>query len=155
MFPGLNIIMNSFFTNAILAEKLLKNDLTLVGTLQKCKPKILLVIKSSKQREIHSSEYSFNSNITTVSYAPKKKKAVIFLCTMHQERLQYEEKKNKSKLIFYYNKTKGGFDTIDLVVQHYTSKKAKKRWPMILWYNMIVALNVYSNFTQIKRNDSK
>ena len=62
-----------------------------------------------------------------VSYIPKKKKVVILLSTMHHDKLQVEEKKNKPEIILYCNKSTGGVDTIDQMVQYYTNKKAIKK----------------------------
>ena len=46
---------------------------------------------------------------------------------------------------------------MDQMVRYYTSKKATKGWPIILWYNIkdIFALNTYIIFTQIKQGNSK
>ena len=105
-FPSRNVTMDNFFTSATLAEKLLEDDLTLARTLRKCKPEIPLVMKPSKQREVHTSKYGFNDNMTMVSYVPKKKKAVFLLSTMHHDKLQDKEKRKSLKLLFIIIKLK-------------------------------------------------
>ncbi|KAM3620416.1 uncharacterized protein V6R79_022974 [Siganus canaliculatus] len=54
-FRGHNITMDNFFTSAPLAEKLLKKNLTIVGTLRQKKPDIPPpIMKPSKSQKIHS-----------------------------------------------------------------------------------------------------
>ena len=86
IYVGRNITMDSFFTIVPLTEKLLKENLIIVGTLRKCKRDIPAIMKPSKPREVHSSEFGFNNNLTIVSYCPKKAKAVILLSSMHSDK---------------------------------------------------------------------
>lgn len=72
--------MDNFFTSVPLAEKLLKNNLTIVGTLRQTSR------QASKSRELHSSEFGFHGNMTMVSYVQKKGKAVVLLSTMHDDK---------------------------------------------------------------------
>lgn len=142
--------MDNFFTSVPLAEKLLEKNLTIVGTLRHNKPDIPPIMKPSKSRPIHSSEFGFNGNITMVSYVQKKGKAVILLSTMHDDKaVDDSSQKKKPEVIQYYNKTKGGVDTMDQMVSNYTCKRRTRRWPMVLWYNMldVATLNAYTNFT--------
>jgi hypothetical protein len=37
----------------------------------------------------------------------------------------------------YYNATKGGVDTVDKLVSHYSSKRQTARWPMVVFFNLI------------------
>lgn len=55
--------------------------------------------------------------------------------------------KKKPEVIQYYNKTKGGVDTMDQMVRTYSCKRRTQRWPMVLWYNMldVATLNAYTN----------
>lgn len=147
---GRNITMDNFFTSVPLAEKLLEKNLTIVGTLRQNKPDIPPIMKPSKSRLIHSSEFGFNGNMTMVSYVQKKGKAVVLLSTMHDDKAVDEDsQKKKPEVIQYYNRTKGGVDTVDQMVGTYTCKRRTRRWPMVLWYNMldIATLNAYTNFT--------
>lgn len=142
--------MDNFFTSVPLAEKLLEKNLTIVGTLRQNKPDIPPIMKPSKSREIHSSEFGFNGNMTMVSYVQKKGKAVVLLSTMHDDRAVDESsQKKKPEVIQYYNKTKGGVDTMDQMVSNYSCQRRTRRWPMVLWYNMldVATLNAYTSFT--------
>ncbi|XP_061747885.1 piggyBac transposable element-derived protein 4-like [Nerophis ophidion] len=147
---GRNITMDNFFTSVPLAQHLLEKDLTIVGTLRLNKPDISPLMKPSKSREVHSTEFGFNNSLTIVSYVRKKAKAVVLLSTMHHDKVVDENsRKKKTEVITFYNKTKGGVDTTDQMVGTYTCKRQTQRWPMVLWYNIIdiATLNSYTFFT--------
>lgn len=146
---GRNITTDNFFTSVPLAEHLLEKGLTIVGTLRQNKPDIPPVMKASKSREVHCTEFGFNGSMTMIRYIRKKGKAVVLLSTMHHSKMVDENsQKKKTEIILFYNQTKGGVDTVDQMVGYYTCKRQTQRWPMVLWYNMIdiATLNVYSFF---------
>lgn len=60
--------MDTFFTSVPLAEYLLDDNLTIVGTLHQNKPDIAPIMKPSKFRKVHSSEFGFNVNLAMMSY---------------------------------------------------------------------------------------
>ncbi|XP_056880632.1 piggyBac transposable element-derived protein 4-like isoform X2 [Takifugu flavidus] len=147
---GRNITMDNFFTSVPLAEKLLEKDLTIVGTLRQNKADIPPVMKPSKLREIYSSEFGFRGNMTMVSYVPRKGKSVVLLSTMHDDKAVDESNhKKKPDVILFYNQTKGGVDIMDQMVSTYTCKRRTRRWPMVLWSNMldVATLNALASFT--------
>ncbi|XP_060755461.1 piggyBac transposable element-derived protein 4-like [Neoarius graeffei] len=146
---GRNITMDNFFTSVPLAQSLLEKNLTLVGTLRQNKADIPPIMKPSDSRERYSSTFGFCGDMTMVSYVPKKKKAVVLLSTMHDDTAVDERMKKKPEVIQYYNKTKGGVDLMDQMVQTYTSKRRTRRWPMVLWQNVVdvAALNAFTVFT--------
>ncbi|KAJ8363286.1 hypothetical protein SKAU_G00121170 [Synaphobranchus kaupii] len=130
---GRSITMDNFFTSVPLAEKLLEKNLTIVGTLRQNKADIPPVMKKSKSREVHSSEFGFSGNMTMVSYVTKKGKVVVLLSTMHDDKAVDDNSvKKKPEMIQYYNKTKGGVDTMDQMVRTYSCKWRTRRWPMVL-----------------------
>ena len=51
--------------------------------------------------------------------------------------------KKKPDEILFYNSTKGGVDQMDQNVRYYSCKRQTKRWPFVLWMNMmdIAAMN--------------
>lgn len=150
---GRNITTDNFFTSVPLAETLLENNLSLVGTLRQNKPDIPNIMKSVTNREVHSSEFGFKNDVTMVSYIPKKKpnpKNVILLSTMHHDKeIDKDNKKQKPSIITFYNETKCGVDVMDQMVQTYSCKRQTRRWPMVLWYNIldVACLNAYIIFT--------
>ena len=52
-----------------------KANLIIVESLCKYKPDISAIMKSSKFKEVNSSEFVFNNNLKMVSYFPKKSKS--------------------------------------------------------------------------------
>lgn len=139
-----NISMDNYFTSLSLAEQLLSKKLTVVGTLRMNKPEIPIQFLANKGREVLSSEFAFKDYTTLVSYVPKKNKAVVLLSTMHHDKsIDSQSPKKKPEIILQYNKTKGGVDLMDQKVRTYTTKRITKRWPLVLYYNMldIAALN--------------
>ena len=73
----------SHFTTMNLANDLLQNKLTSMGTIRKnkaCVPKEFL---PNRSRLEFSSLFGFQNNCTLVSYVSKKRKAVILLYTIH------------------------------------------------------------------------
>ncbi|KAK9517659.1 hypothetical protein VZT92_023008 [Zoarces viviparus] len=116
--------MDNFFTSVPLAQHLLEKDLTIVGTLRQNKPDIPPLMKPSKSREVHSTDFGFNDSLTMVSYVRKKGKAVVGLSTMHHDKVVDENsRKKKPEVTIFYNKTKGGVDTTDQMVGTYTCKR--------------------------------
>ena len=76
---GRNITMDNYFTSVPLAEELLAKGLTVVGTLRHNKPHIHVLMKPNKERELHSTEFGINANMTMVSYVPKKENGCHFV----------------------------------------------------------------------------
>ena len=72
-----------------------------------------------------------------VSYVPKKRKNVLILSTMHDTPEVDEGDRNKPIMIQFYNKTKGGVNTVDQMIDMYGAKVGTKRWPMVVFYTII------------------
>ncbi|CAJ1066750.1 piggyBac transposable element-derived protein 4-like [Xyrichtys novacula] len=88
--------------------------------------------------------------MTMVSYVQKKGKAVVLLSTMHDDKaVDHSSEKKKPEVIQCYNKTKGEVDTMDQMVTNYSCRRRTRRWPMVVWYNMldVATLNAYTSFT--------
>ena len=78
---GRNVTADNFFTSIPLAEDLLKDGLTYVGTIRSNKPHIPDAMKANSTRQVNSSLFGFNDQATLVSYVPKEKQAVLALST--------------------------------------------------------------------------
>ena len=144
--------MDNFFTSVPAARTLLQHQLTVVGTMRKCKREIPVCMKTAKSRQTKTSVFGFNDQLTMVSYVPKKNKAVILLSTMHHGiSIVEEDPKKRPEIIKFYNETKIGVDLVDQMVQTYTCKRQTGRWPFILFYNVldIAELNAYTVFQQV------
>jgi len=157
---GRNITMDNFFTTLPLAKHLLSWNLTIVGTLKKNKPYIPREMAPSNSREVLSTIYGFQNNVTICSYVSKKKKSVILLSTMHHN-IATSGEKNKPEIVHFYNKTKSGVDIMDKLLGEYSTHRKKNRWPLALFYNIldVAALAAYliykANNEMIKKNDAR
>ncbi|GFN96967.1 PiggyBac transposable element-derived protein 4 [Plakobranchus ocellatus] len=61
------------------------------------------------------------------------------LSSMHSDSTIVVNKHEKElpEVVSYYNSTKGGVDTMDLMAHTVSSKRQTKRWPMLMFYNII------------------
>ncbi|KAJ4440549.1 hypothetical protein ANN_08694 [Periplaneta americana] len=115
---GRNVTVDNWFNSVPLATRLLKDhNLTLLGTLRKNKKELPPEFVQTKNRQIHSSMFGFNGDITLVSHAPKKGKVVLLLSTMHHDDKIDEStgEQKKPDMITSYNTFKGGVDTVDQI----------------------------------------
>ncbi|KAF4530517.1 hypothetical protein B566_EDAN018629 [Ephemera danica] len=138
---GRNITCDNYFTSLDLANDLLKDNLTITGTLRKCKKFLPENFKPNRQREEGSSIFGFQRNATIVSYVPKKYKSVALLSTMHHDG-KINAVTNKPEIIMDYNKYKGGVDTLDQMVHTYTCKRSCRRWPMAVFFNLLDVIGI-------------
>ncbi|CAI6353650.1 unnamed protein product [Macrosiphum euphorbiae] len=82
---GRNVTINNWFTSVPLADELLNQKLTLLGTLRKNKTQIPQEFKITKNRPVFSSYFGFSGKKVLVSYKPKNNKIVLLLSTMHND----------------------------------------------------------------------
>lgn len=138
-----NITMDNYFTSFTLAESLLSQGLTLVGTLKKnktCVPDDFLPDRSKSEG---STMFGFRENMTLVSHVPKVGKAVLFLSTMHHNaKIITEDEKSMSEVNKHYNNTKSGVDTMDQMVHEYMIKRKTNRWPFAFFMNLLDVTNI-------------
>lgn len=133
---GRNVVCDNFFTSIPLAEDLLQEHTTILGTLRQNKPEIPPEMKPNNGREEKSSIFAFSGNLTLASYVPTKGKAVTVLSTgHHDERVEGDDR--KPEMILHYNEKKGGVDNMDHLVSIFTCRRKTNRWPMVLFYNML------------------
>lgn len=142
---GHNLTVDNFFTSYQLAQKLLENQITVVGTIRKNKPELPPEILETKRRPLYSSRFAFTENTTVVSYIPKKNKSVNLLSTLHHSSEVSDRTDKKPVIILDYNKCKGGVDTLDKAVSCYTCKRKTNRWPQVVFSN-IVDISAYNAF---------
>ncbi|KRZ47793.1 PiggyBac transposable element-derived protein 4 [Trichinella nativa] len=134
---GRNITMDNFFTSIPLAEDLLAKKTTIVGTLRRNKKEVPSELTEARGREVGSSLFCFDRQLTLVSYIPKRKKCVLLLSTMHHDDAVNEDQEGKPDIVLFYNETKSGVDTLDQLVRVYTCKRRTRRWPMVLWFSTL------------------
>lgn len=135
---GRNVVEDNLFTSIALAEELLTQGMTYVGTMRKSKRDIpsSMIVKNKKNRDEFSSIFAFEGNKTLVSYVPKKGKSVVLLSTMHHDKA-VDGPKHKPEIILHYNATKSGVDNMDHLASIYSCKRKINRWPMVLFFNML------------------
>ena len=116
---GRNITLDNWFTSYVLAEKMLRHQITLVGTLRKNKRHIPPELLDFQNRDENTSLFGFRDNCTLVSYITKKKKNALILSTLHNDDKIDEETgtARKPEIVIFYNATKGGVDTVVFTLQ--------------------------------------
>ncbi|GAU89258.1 hypothetical protein RvY_01828 [Ramazzottius varieornatus] len=106
---GRNVTTDNLFTSLSLGETLLKKKISLERISQ-----IPSAFLPSKNREVLPSLFGHTSDVTLVSYVPKKSKAVILLGSMHRDaEIDEQSKEEKPEIVAEYNRTKAGVDPLD------------------------------------------
>lgn len=131
---GRNITCDNFFTSMNLAKYLLQRKTTLVGTVRKTR-KFLPASFCGNSRIIGSEFIFHDNNYTIVRYTEKPGKSVTLLSSMHRSKCIMEN--NKPSIIDFYNETKAGVDTLDQLIRYYTVRRKTRRWPLVLFYNIL------------------
>ena len=134
---GRNVTTDNFFTTMELAKVLNSWNMTSVGTVRKNKKFLSSNMQPTKERPVYSTNFAYHRDATVCSYVPKKKKAVVLLSSMHMSAEVEETQSAKPEIIKYYNKTKGGVDTMDKMLGEYIVKRRTLRWPLAFFYNII------------------
>ena len=116
-YSGQNITCDNFFTNLLLAQKLLQKNLTVVGKMRKNKPELPTEFTVTKGRNVKSTIFGFQQEAIIASYCSKKKRVVNMLSTMHSQPEIESTSDQKPSIILFYSKTKGGVDTLDRKVR--------------------------------------
>lgn len=70
-------------------------------------------------------------------YAPKKKKSVCLLSTMHKKVELEGDLRRKPNVITDYNHLKCGVDVLDQKLRAYTVRTGTQRWPIAVFYNIL------------------
>lgn len=147
---GRNITTDNFFTSVPLARQLITKKLSLVGTLRKNKPEIPPEFLPARNREVNSSLFGHQDNMTLVSYVPKKGKAVILLSSMHLDAEVSNRDDKKPQVIIDYNSTKGGVDTVDQMASIYSTKRKTNRYYHYVILNNLLFEYVFHESCQNK-----
>lgn len=154
---GCNIVTDNFFTSISLARKLYQNQMTILGTIRKNRREIPRELLDIGDRARYSSKFAFHNNneAVVVSYLPKRNKNVLLLSSKNF-RAAVDETSDKKKplMILEYNKLKGGVDSVDQMLRHFTTKMASRRWPLAVFCNLldIAALNAYTLWKDINNS---
>ena len=93
-------------------------------------------MKASNNREVHSSLFGFNDQMTLVSYVPGPTKYVLALFSIHHG-ASVAEQVHKPESILHYNVTDSGVDNLDHLSTMYTTRRKVNRWHVVLFGNCI------------------
>lgn len=144
---GYNITTDNYFTSLELATSLRNrvNSMTLLGTIRKNRVELPPDFIQCKRRALNSSIFGFTPHCTLVSYVPKPRKCVVLLSTMHHSAEISDREDQKPEMILAYNKTKGGVDTLDLLLKTYRCYRRSPRWPFVI-FEHILNIALYNSF---------
>lgn len=131
-----NVTADNWFSSIELVDILLRNKLTYVGTVKKNKREIPSEFLPNKKRAVGSSLYGFRDEKTMVSYVGKKGKATILVSSMHSG-ASTDPDTQKPDIIMYYNRNKGGVDTIDEKCAKSSSSRRTCRWPLAIFFRIL------------------
>lgn len=142
MDKGRTVTINNFFTSLSLTQRLLSRKTTLLSTVNKISREIPQSAKQKERAEFTTQVFSTTDATLTV-YAPKRKKAVYVLSSMHSVVETEDTPKRKPNTVTQYNSTKSGVDVMDQMLREYSVRAGTRRWPVAVFYNMIdmAALN--------------
>ena len=143
---GRNVTTGNFFTDKDLANTLMSNGLTFVGTVRTNKRFLPEVFKVKKGQQLHESSFVFQEKLTLVNYQSKPDKNVVVMSSMHHDkRIDPLAYKRKPDIVRFHNATKGAVDAMDKMAHVFAAKRVTKRWPMDLfstWPTSVPLLHV-------------
>ena len=148
-----NFTCDNFFTNLLLVRKLIYKNLSLIGTMRKSKPELPTEFTVAKGRNVKSTVFSFQLNAMIASYCPKTNRVANIHSTMHSQPEIESTSDQKPGIILFHNKTKGGVGTLDRMLRSYFIKRMTRRWPLVLFYNMIDVSTINAFMQGINHND--
>ncbi|XP_053171655.1 piggyBac transposable element-derived protein 4-like [Scomber japonicus] len=140
---GRNVTCDNFFTSYELGQRLLRRDMTMLGTVRQNKPELPKALLATKGREVFSSTFAFTDSTAVVCYIPKRNKKVLLMSTRRRDHHQDKEARiserrdRKPALVLDYNSTKGGVDNLDKVIGTYSCRRMTRRWPLVVFHNLI------------------
>ena len=88
-------------------------------------------------RNVKSTVFGFQLDAMIASHCPKTNRVVNMLSTMHSQPEIESTSDQKPSIILFHNKTKGGVGTLDRMLRSYSIKRMTRRWPLVLFHNMI------------------
>ncbi|XP_043269515.1 uncharacterized protein [Venturia canescens] len=130
-----SVTCDDSFTSIPLLINMLKApySMEITGTIRKNKREIpaefLLVDKKPP-----STKFAFTSDLTLLSFSPKKYKVVV-LASSHLRTTNITGR--KSDIVHHYNITKVGTDTFDQLCNSYTTARVTRRWPLRFFFGML------------------
>src|SRR5688572_11664990 len=149
---GRNVVADNFFSSVDLAEQLLADRMTYVGTIRSNKPQVPEAMKARRGRQELSPLFGFHDQLTLVSFVPKPGKAVLAISTLHHDATTDAQMSNKPEIILHYNGTKSGVDNMDHLATMHTTRRKINRWPMVLFFNILDIAGIASYILWVGNN---
>ena len=154
---GYNITCDNFFTSLPIAEKLVRDKLSIVGTMQKNRPELCKKMTESENKARYSSNFYWHdpTNCLFVKYQAKEKKSVCLLSSRHDlADVDTSNENKKPEMILFYSANKLGVACFDQMARLYTTRSVSRRWPVAIWGNIldITAINSYVLYKKIASN---
>ncbi|KAM9461429.1 piggyBac transposable element-derived protein 4-like [Clarias gariepinus] len=145
MDKGRTVTTDNYSTSLSLAGRLLSRKTTLVGTINKIHRELPQSAKQSSDRNEFTTQVFSTTGTTLTVYAPKRRKTVCILSTMHNIVEIGDNRKRKPNTVTDYNTMKCGVDIMDRKVGQYTVRAGTRRWPVAVFYNLIdmAAMNAH------------
>ena len=95
---GRGCTADNFFSSDVLAQKLLHERLTFVGTVRQNKQFLPPVITFKANKPVLTSTFAHREHLTLVSYIPKRGKNVVLISSQHMDQEVHSECQKKRKL---------------------------------------------------------
>jgi hypothetical protein len=134
---GRNVTYDRYFTDFNLAQALLERKMTSLGVVDYKRSFVPIELKVVRN-DLYSSWFYFNGPNVLLSYQAKEKKPpIILLSTSHEFAETFDDDKKLPTMIHDYNQTKFGVDVIDQCINNYTVRRISRRWPLLVFFNII------------------
>jgi len=135
---GYNITCDNFFTSLSLAKELKSNSISIVGTMRMNRRELPNLARNNEKFDLYQTRIlKTEGAVTLLMYQAKKNKKISILSTLHNDIDIQVNGKKKPETILFYNKTKCGVDVLDQMLRKYSVKACSRRWPVVVFYNMI------------------
>lgn len=136
---GRNVTLDNFFTSVSLAKKLVSNNTSMVGTINKNRPE--LPPSSQHQGELFTTSVLKHERVTLTVYRSKPRRNVCLLSTLHRTVAVNNDTKREPETVTYYNATK----VLDQMARLYSVKGGTRRWPVAVFHNVLdlAAINAH------------
>jgi len=133
---GKNVTTDNFFTSLELVNELKKKQTSIVGTADKARRELPPPAKSIQQ--LYSSKLFKNGDCEALTaYQCKPETNVYILSSVHCQRVFLQRFLRKPETVFYYNQTKCSVDSADQVARLYSVKAGTRRWPVVVFNNIL------------------
>ncbi|XP_066583594.1 piggyBac transposable element-derived protein 4-like [Prorops nasuta] len=136
------VTCDNWFTTIPLLTRMLHQlfNMSLTGTIRKNKREIPMEMTLASKNPPET-KFCHTKDITLPSYTPKKNQIVLVGSTyLHTQEIT----DGKPNTILHYNDTKGGTDTFDQLCHAYSVARRTNRWPMRIFFGMLVQAAVNS-----------